>query len=44
MTDSRVLYAAKTEAERILSADPTLISPQNENLKKEIGKLFNNIN
>ncbi len=44
MTDSRILYAAKTEAERILSADPALISPQNANLKKEIDKLFNNIN
>lgn len=43
MTDSRILYAARDEAEKILSADPDLSSPQHTHLKEKISALFADI-
>ncbi|MBR2411536.1 MAG: ATP-dependent DNA helicase RecG [Clostridia bacterium] len=40
MTDSRILYAARDEAEKILSDDPDLIKPENRFLNKKISALF----
>lgn len=44
MTDTRILYAAKNEAEEILQADPTLSAEENSAVRKEVDKLFSNIN
>ncbi|MBO5397153.1 MAG: ATP-dependent DNA helicase RecG [Clostridia bacterium] len=43
MTDSRILYAARDEAEAILKKDPLLSSPENSHLKKKISALFADI-
>ncbi len=43
MTDSRILYAARDEAEAILKADPDLTSPLNAPLKEKISALFADI-
>ncbi len=40
MTDSRILYAARDEAQRILSEDPFLEKEENLNLNKKISALF----
>lgn len=44
MTDSRILYAAKKEADGILAADPSLSAAEHALIKKEVQKLFTNIN
>lgn len=44
MTDSRILYAAKKEADEILASDPSLSSPEHALIKREVQKLFTNIN
>ncbi len=44
MTDSRILYAAKKEADEILASDPSLLSPEHALIKREVQKLFANIN
>ena len=44
MTDSRILYAAKKEADGILTADPALSSTEHALIKREVRKLFTNIN
>ena len=43
MTDSRILYAARDEAQAILKADPDLTSPLNAPLKEKISALFADI-
>ena len=43
MTDSRILYAARDEAQAILTADPDLTSPLNAPLKEKISALFADI-
>lgn len=43
MTDSRILYAARNEAESILNADPYLENKENANLKKKTSALFADI-
>ena len=43
MTDSRILYAAREEAQNILLEDPCLDSPQNRYLKGKISALFADI-
>ncbi len=43
MTDSRILYAARQEAEKILMKDPLLEAPSNERLRKKISALFADI-
>ncbi len=43
MTDSRILYAARDEAERILSLDPFLEKEENKALKNKISALFADI-
>ncbi len=43
MTDSRILYAARDEAEKILAADPHLAFPQNNHIKNRISLLFADI-
>lgn len=43
MTDSRILYAARHEAEDILRKDPFLNTPENSNLRKRISALFADI-
>ncbi len=43
MTDSRILYAARNEAEEILKKDPSLSAPENNNLRKKISALFADI-
>ena len=43
-TDSRILYAAKKEADGILTADPALSSTEHALIKREVQKLFTNIN
>ncbi len=43
MTDSRILYAARDEAERILEADPMLSRPENRELNKKTSALFADI-
>ncbi len=40
MTDSRILYAAREEALKILEADPELEKPENKALNKKISALF----
>ena len=42
MTDSRILAAAKNEADEILSHDKTLSNAENTELKKKIHQLFLN--
>lgn len=42
MTDSRILAAAKNEADEILSHDKTLSNAENTELKKKIHQLFSN--
>ena len=44
MTDSRILYAAKNEADAIISSDPELSSEENKQIKKEVENLFSKIN
>ena len=43
MTDSRILYAARDEAERILKDDPFLNKKENLSLKEKISALFADI-
>ena len=43
MTDSRILYAARDEAEAILKADPDLSSAANASLREKISALFADI-
>ncbi len=43
MTDSRILYAARQEAEEILQNDPLLEKPSNHGLRKKISALFADI-
>ena len=43
MTDSRILYAARDEAQAILTADPDLSSPKHTPLKEKISALFADI-
>lgn len=43
-TDTRVLYAAKNEAENILNDDPALSKPENKLLRQKVIKLFASIN
>lgn len=43
MTDSKILYAARTEAENILAADPELISPSYRILKRKTDEMFTDI-
>ena len=43
MTDSRILYAARDEAQRILTDDPFLEKEQNNQLKQKISLLFADI-
>ncbi len=43
MTDSRILCAAKKEADEISAADPALSSPEHALIKREVQKLFANI-
>lgn len=43
MTDSRILYAARDEAQNILSQDPYLEKEQHKELKKRISVLFADI-
>ncbi len=43
MTDSRILYAARDEAQRILSEDPFLEKSKNKELKNKISALFADI-
>ena len=43
MTDSRILYAARDEAEKILALDAALSFPQNLPLKEKISALFADI-
>ncbi len=43
MTDSRILYAARDEAEKILEEDPHLESLKNNHLKRKISLLFADI-
>ena len=43
MTDSRILYAARQEAEEILMKDPLLEAPSNDRLRKKISALFADI-
>lgn len=43
MTDSRILYAAKNEAEAILAADPYLEKRENAYLRKKTSALFADI-
>ncbi len=43
MTDSRILYAARDEAQRILEADPYLEKPEFFALKEKISALFADI-
>ena len=40
MTDSKILYAARADAEAILAADPALSLPQNAELRKKTERLF----
>ena len=42
-TDTRVLYAAKNEAENILNDDPALSKPENKLLRQKVIKLFASI-
>ncbi|MBR3596690.1 MAG: ATP-dependent DNA helicase RecG [Clostridia bacterium] len=43
LTDSRILYAARDEAQRILSEDPCLQKGENKKLQKKISALFADI-
>lgn len=43
MTDSRILYAARSEAEKILEEDPYLEKKENLQIKKRISELFADI-
>lgn len=43
-TDTRVLYAAKNEAENILNDDPALSKPENKLLRQKVIKLFASVN
>ena len=43
MTDGKVLYAARDEAQRILSEDPALERPENALLKEKVAALFTDI-
>lgn len=43
MTDGRILYAARDEAQHILSEDPTLTLPKNALLKEKAAALFTDI-
>ena len=43
MTDGRILYAARDEAQRILAEDPTLSRPENRLLKEKVSGLFTDI-
>ncbi len=43
MTDSRILYAARDEAQRILEADPYLEKEENKTLKNKLSALFADI-
>ena len=43
MTDSRILYAARDEAQEILKTDPDLSSPVNVPLREKISALFADI-
>ena len=43
MTDGRVLYAARDEAQRILDKDPSLSLPENVLLKEKVSALFADI-
>lgn len=43
MTDSKILFAARDEAQRIAGADPTLSLPENEKLKQKVSALFADI-
>ena len=43
MTDSRILYAARDEAEKILRDDPDFTLPGNLHLKEKISALFADI-
>ncbi|MBR3767381.1 MAG: ATP-dependent DNA helicase RecG [Clostridia bacterium] len=43
MTDSRILYAAREQAQQILSVDPNLQKDENKELKNKISALFADI-
>ena len=43
MTDSRILYAARDEAEKILRDDPDFSNPAHTPLKEKISALFADI-
>ena len=44
MTDTRILYEAQERAKEICNNDPALEKEENELLKKEVERLFSNIN
>ena len=43
MTDGRILYAARDEAQRILAEDPSLTKPENRTLREKVAALFADI-
>ena len=43
MTDGKILYAARDEAQRILAEDPSLETPKNRLLKEKVSALFADI-
>ena len=43
MTDGRILYAARDEAQRILAEDPALAKPEHRLLKEKVAGLFTDI-
>lgn len=40
VTDTKILYAAKQQADDILTADPELSLPEHKNLKKDMERMF----